>query len=169
MGEERNRSDLLYGKRTVQHLNVVVFRREFLIYYFFPRPKFRNEKDGVQDQTVAREMFQLRRVQDGYWHQEFYTEGTGCVLRHMLRGKVLDSLRQVCQGRCDGCKVYRLIDTAYNNTILRGHFAKTPLDGGSTTVRPMKNCLFTTHKKCVARRRLCTALCCPRLYNTPYT
>lgn len=57
---------------------------------FFP---FRNEKNGIQDQTMAREMFQLRSVQDGYRYQKLHTQGTGCLLRHLLRGKVFDALR----------------------------------------------------------------------------
>jgi len=60
------------------------------LFFFYT---LRNEKDGVQDQTVAREMFQLRCVQVGHRHQELYTKGTGSLLRHLLRGKVLDSLR----------------------------------------------------------------------------
>lgn len=59
----------------------------------------RHQEDGVQDATVAREVFLLRCVQERHRHQEFHPARAGDLLRRLLRGQVRHPLRQVPEGK----------------------------------------------------------------------
>lgn len=50
--------------------------------------RFRYEEDGIQDQTMAREVFLLRCLQESDRHEELYTARTRDLLCRMLRGQV---------------------------------------------------------------------------------
>lgn len=47
---------------------------------------FRYQEDGIQDSTVAREMFLLRRLQEPHWYKELHSARTGNLLCRLLRG-----------------------------------------------------------------------------------
>ena len=58
----------------------------------------RDEEDGVQDKTVAREVLRLLHLQESHRHQEFYPQGARYLLCQVLRGEVCHQVHQVQQG-----------------------------------------------------------------------
>lgn len=46
----------------------------------------RYQEDGIQDSTVAREMFLLRRMQESHWYKELHSARAGNLLCRLLRG-----------------------------------------------------------------------------------
>lgn len=86
-------SDIMFFPSTPISTTATNFRKLFL-----PSPN-RNQKNGIQDQTVAREVLLLLRLQDRHRYQVVYPPWAGNLLRRLLRGKVRNTLHQVQEGK----------------------------------------------------------------------
>lgn len=69
--------------------------------YLTARPHFsalyRNEEDGIQDPSVAREVFRLLHLQTSHRDQVIHTKGARHLLRKVLRGQIRHQVHQVQQ------------------------------------------------------------------------